>query len=618
MFNLPTAFFHAGKRYFPIACFALLVVYWLLAGCANPIPPEGGPRDTTPPKLDSLHSTPNFQTRFKKQTIVLAFDEWVELRDVFNQVVISPPLVNRPEIVRRKKTIQVIFNEQETLRDSATYVINFGEAIRDLTEGNAAPVVFVFSTGDFIDSLSVEGSIVDAWSGKPVENVLFMFYENLADSVVRKDRPFYFARTNKEGTFKVNNVKAGTFKAFALVDQNLNYRFDSDAEQIGFPDNLVVLSSAMHKKTDSVAADTILPDSLQADTLQKDSTVVAEDSLQTTAAPAPKVNLRIFSEEKPLFLRAKDVNRYGLAKFTFSREPYDAKITFDSLGQTVFLENEKDTVRLWYNLDRDTAWNIYVQRDTLTDTVLVKSGLRANFFGTAKLTAKAQPPGPPLRLPPGKPLSVTFSHPLAGFNAAAIRLLEDTAKMVVQPRVRLDSVDRRNLLIDFPWKGALPYEVQLLPGCATDIFGLANADSTSLKFIGGDEKDYGTLTLRVKNLSPDTAYVIRLLDKETPLHTFRALAVDSFRTILKHITPLTYTVEIIEDLDGNGRWTTGSYDLHRQPERVYRKTLEQLRANWELEAEVDAALMGTFSPPAPLGNEQRPPGAPGGIGPRGK
>lgn len=210
---------------------------------------------------------------------------------------------------------------------------------------------------------------------------------------------------------------------------------------------------------------------------------------------------------------------------------------------------------------------------------------------------------------------MAFNHPLADFDPAAVLLLEDTMKSAVRPRVYPDTLNRRNLLIDYPWKGAVPYELQLLPGCVTDIFGLANADSTSLQLVGGEEKDYGSLNLRVKNLSPDTAYVIRLLDKETVLHTFRTEAVDSFQVRLNFIAPSTYTVEVIEDLDRNGRWTTGSYNLHRQPERVYRKTLEQLRANWELDTAVDASLIGAAATPAPSDEERK---SPGSIGPAGR
>lgn len=566
----------------------MLALTLVLAGCANPVLPVGGPKDLDPPKLKTEQSTRNFQTRFKKQDIVLAFDEWVELRDVFTQVVISPPLAKRPEIVRRKKTIQVLFDKDEVLRDSATYVINFGQAIRDITEGNVAPIVFVFSTGDYIDSLSVEGQIADAWTGKPVEKTLFMLYENLADSVVRKERPFYFAMTDKEGKFKVNNVKSGTFKAVALNDLNLNYRFDSDAEQIGFLDSNLVLSGEMLPDTTVAEQDT-----LQQDSLQSDSLVVKIDSLPAIAKPklppTPKVNLKLFAEEKPLFLRSKDVTKYGQVNLTFNQPPIEAKVSFDSLGQVVFFENDKDTLRLWYNHPvQDTTWRVFVQRDTSVDTVLVKSGLRAGFLDVAKFTTAAKPTGQPQKLVPGQPFRLSFNYPLVGFEATNLRLLEDTTKTIVTPKFSIDSLAKRTLAVKYPWKEGVGYELQILPGGVTSMYGLSNTDSIYQKITVGQAKDLGTMMLKVTKLDTAKAYIIRLLEKpeSPPVKVWKVADVADFQVKLDLMPPATYTVELIEDLDRNGRWTTGSYDLHRQPERVVRKTLEELRANWELEAEV--------------------------------
>lgn len=564
----------------------LLAIGAFLFGCANPVLPEGGPKDLDPPKLDTLRSTRNFQTRFKKQDIVLAFDEWVELRDVFTQVVISPPLAKRPEIVRKKKTIQVLFAEDEVLRDSATYVINFGQAIRDLTEGNVNPYVFVFSTGDYIDSLSVVGQIVDAWTEKPLEKTLFMLYENTADSVVRTERPFYFALTDKDGKFKVSNVKSGSFKVVALADLNLNYRFDSDAEQIGFLDSLLVLGKTVAMDSSTVKLDTLAQDSLQTDSLAVDS--LRSKPLPTTT-PTPSVSMRLFTEEKPLFLRSKDATKYGQVKLGFNQPTAQTVVNFDNFGQTVFFENEKDTLRLWYHHPtQDTTWRVYIQRDTSIDTVLVKSGLRANFLATAKLTTATKQTGQPVKLAPEQSLKISFNYPLASFNPNNILLLEDTSKTAVQPRLGIDSLEKRSLKVDYPWKEGVNYQLQLLPGGVTDIFGLSNADSIAQKIVTGLRKDFGSLTLKATRLDTAKAYVIRLLDKldAPPLSVWTVSGSASFETKLPLLPPAAYIVELIEDLDRNGRWTSGSYDLHRQPERFVRKTLEQLRANWELEAEV--------------------------------
>ncbi|MCC6724415.1 MAG: Ig-like domain-containing protein [Saprospiraceae bacterium] len=578
-----------------LQCLMPLVLGLTLFGCANIVAPVGGPKDETPPKLDSLRSTRNYQTRFQKQDIVLAFDEWVELRDVFTQVVISPPMAKRPEIVRRKKTIQVIFDKDEVLRDSATYVINFGQAIRDITEGNVNPVVFVFSTGDYIDSLSVEGTIVDAWTEKPMDKTLFMLYENSADSVVRTERPFYFGLTNKEGKFKVSNIKSGSFKAVALGDLNLNYTFDSESEQIGFLDSLLALSGQLElaPQQDSLSLDSLQKDSLQIDSLGKDSlaldTLQKKPVLRPAKPPTPVVNLRLFAQEKPLFLRSKDASKYGRVTLGFNQLPRAAKVSFDSVGQVVFLENEKDSVRLWYHHPvQDTTWRIFIERDTSVDTVLVKSGLREGFLAAAKLTTASKLTGQPLKLAPEQPLTMQFNQPLASINPANIKLLEDTSKTVVQPRLRIDSLARRNLQVEHPWKEGVPYQLQLLPGALTDIFGLSNTDTILQKANASLRKDFGSLTLKSIGLDSSKAYAVQLLDKPDapPIKVWTVANAPSFEVKLPLMPPGTYTVELIEDTDRNGRWTTGSYDLHRQPERFVRKKLEELRANWELEAEV--------------------------------
>ncbi|MBK8562753.1 MAG: Ig-like domain-containing protein [Saprospiraceae bacterium] len=578
----------------------LLLALAALCGCANIVPIEGGPKDLDPPQLDSLRSTRNYQTRFQKQDIVLAFNEWVELRDVFTQVIISPPLAKRPEIVRRKKTIQVLFDKDEVLRDSATYVINFGQAIRDLTEGNVAPIVFVFSTGDYIDSLSVEGTIVDAWTEKPMDKTLFMLYENTADSVVRTERPFYFGLTNKDGKFKVSNVKSGRFKAVALNDLNLNYTFDGESEQIGFLDSLLTLSGEVDSSAvrqlavgsqaqgDSLGLDSLRNDSLRNDSLQVDS-LSKPPALRPAKPPTPVVNLRLFAQEKPLFLRSKEASKYGRVTLGFNQPPAQAKISFDSAGQVVFLENEKDSVRLWYHHPvQDTTWRIFLQRDTSVDTVLVKSGLRANFLTSAKLTTATKLTGQPVKLAPEQPLSIQFNQPLGSINTANIRLLEDTSQTVVQPRLRIDSLARRNFLVEYSWKEGVPYQLQLLPGALTDIYGLSNADTILQKANAALRKDFGSLTLKAVGLDSVKAYVVQLLDKpdSPPLRVWTVASMPNFEVKLPLMPPGAYTVELIEDTDRNGRWTTGNYDLHRQPERFVRRKLEELRANWELDAEV--------------------------------
>lgn len=568
--------------------YCLLAFCLFLIGCAQVVSPTGGPRDEQPPQLDTLNSTRNYQTRFEKQTIVLAFDEWVELREAFTQVIVSPPLEFRPEVVRRKKTIQFSFHEDEILRDSATYVINFGEAIRDITEGNIAPVTYVFSTGDYIDSLEVSGKILDAFTNEPVKDVLFLLYENLADSVFRTERPFYFGRTDEGGNFEVKNMKSGTFKGTAIIDGNLNYLFDSDSEKIAFLDEPIVVKGVEKEEVDSMVVDSlnIVFDSLQVDSVNIDS-LGSSDSLNMSVTP--RVSLRLFEPERRLFLITEDQEKYGLIKFIFNRKTFgEETITFDSIGQVVFLENEKDTVRLWYSAAEETAWNVYVQADTLLDTIEVKTNLFPEFIENEKLrTAEEAPRNLPVQVP-GEPFEVQFNHPLFSFDTSLIRVYEDSLRIPVATEIAIDSSDVRSLSFGYDWKPDLKYEFEFFPGSLADIYGLGLVDTLRRALVAGAPDEYGTLTLRVKKLQPETAYVIRLLEKnENEYRSFMVAGIPQFEEKLTLMPPGVYSVELIEDLDQNGRWTTGDYDLKRQPERIRRYTLEELRANWEVDSEIE-------------------------------
>ncbi len=247
--------------------------------CANVVAPKGGPKDEKPPRLITEGSTPNMQTNFTKKEIILEFDEWVELNDVFNQIVISPPVERKDyEVKIKKRSIIFKFTETAQLRENATYTINFGEAVRDITERNPVENLrFVFSTGDVIDSLKVSGRLLDVLTGEPVEDAYFMLYENLADSVVRTENPFYFGKTDESGNFLIENVRAGTFKGFGIKRVDQNYKFDNPEEQIGFPDSLIVVG---------------------------DTTGIALDSTGNRIMPTLRVPpILLFKERQPLYIK---------------------------------------------------------------------------------------------------------------------------------------------------------------------------------------------------------------------------------------------------------------------------------------------------------------------------
>lgn len=520
-----------------------------LTFCANPLPPEGGLKDVDPPKLVAEESTPNFQTKFQKKTIELTFDEWVEVQDVFNQVVVSPPLEFKFELSLKRKTVRFSFDEREQLRPEATYTINFGEAVKDLNERNPAENLrFVFSTGDFIDSLSVSGIIVDAQTAKPVESALFMLYDNLSDTVVRTERPFYFARTGKDGRFQIENVKAGLFKGFALKDANLNYRFDQALEPIGFPDSLLVVS----------------------------------DSLQ------PDLLVKLFTEDQPIRLLESDDSRYGLVRLAFSKAPEALGLSYEDVGQqNVIYEINPDTTKIWFDLPEEKSWKLFLRQDTvLNDTVQVRSRKRQDFLEKAQLSFRPQGPQV-ININPTRPIELAFNHPVLRYDTSLIRFYEDTLRTLVQPQLSLDTNGQLRLALAYPWKEGLPYEMELMPGAFTDIYGV-QIDSIIQKYKAELRKNFGNLALTIDSLSADTSYIIELLSKgDVVVERFLVNEVKTYQRSFNALPPGDYSVRIITDWNANGRWDSGNYDRHLQPEPISQKPLEQqLRASWDLESTI--------------------------------
>ena len=552
--------------------FFVLICIGLLQSCATVVAPIGGPEDETPPQMDSLRSTPNFQTNFTKQRIELKFDEWLKLNDVFNQVVVSPPMdPTEYEVSLKGKTVRFDFTEEAQLRENATYTINFGEAIQDLNNGNkSSDLKFVFSTGDVIDSLEVKGVIRDAYTGEAVDNALFMLYDNLEDSVVRTERPLYFARTNSLGQFTITNVRTDTFKGFALADSDVNYLYNQPSEKIGFIDSLIVVN---------------------------DTTNLS-------------IKVKMFNENQPLKLKEKFIPDYGKVSFHFNKSPKELELTYSDIGQKTYQRIVGDSIQLWYDMDSIRNWNVFLNQDTfLNDTIRIRTKSKLKFFEefplqviakggrpTKKRTKKGkkkEEEEPVLKtvlstkkINPTLPLELNFNHPLDSFEVSKIKLLEDTSKIVVKPIIAIDSTDRRILQFDFKWKENLSYQIDLLPGALTDFYGNKN-DTLEQPIIIQEKKEFGNLIVLAAPLKKDTNYIIEVINPDgSILKTFNFEQQTEGKEELKFLPVGQYSIRLIEDLNKNGKWDSGNYDLKKQPERVYSKKIEQLRANWDVEVKI--------------------------------
>lgn len=573
----------------------LLLLYFLTNSCAQQQRLEGGPRDQEPPKLIEELSTPNFQTNFDKQDIILTFDEYIEVQNVIKQVVVSPPLQYIPTVEREKgfKSVKFEFPKDEVLKEGVTYAINYGESIKDLTEGNKLEnFQFLFSTGDYIDSLKMTGSIADALTGEPVEDALFMLYENFADTVVRTEKPYYFGKTDKEGKFTINFLKKGAFKGFALKDEDLNYLFNIPSEQIGFTLDSIII-------TDSTTTD---------------------------------IQIQLFKEITTLRKPKLDIDTYGLVKMGFRRTPYDAVISYDTIGQEIYRETEGDTIKYWYNLKDSIAWNFYQQRDTLIDTLKVQAMAR-NLIPLALTKKRKADDNIPLN--PFKLLPLAFNHPIKNIDTSLINFreiivpkniekddltnLSTSDSLLAEPQdslginpidtiiekidttlVPLESksillaaayqvreLDRRTLLVEYDWKEEVQYQLEILPNALTDWYDEPNLDTIVLNYLVKPKNDFGTINLTATEMDSTQNYWMQLLFQNNVVEEFLVNDTKEYKRSFTALLPGKYSLKVIEDLNGNGRWDPGNYDKKLQPEKISTAEIEELRAGWDVDAKVE-------------------------------
>ncbi len=594
-------------------CFCAFMIL-ILTQCANPVSPTGGPRDKVAPGIDSTKSTPNYSTNFSSKQIILTFDEWVRLNDAFNQVVISPPLEEELDIrLNRKKGVVVGFNEE--LRPNTTYTLNFGEAVKDITEGNAAKNLrYVFSTGAFIDSLSFEGQVVNIYSGASEAGMLVMMYDNLEDSVVYKEKPLYFSKTDQNGKFRIENMKAGTFKVFALRDNNYNYLFDLENEVIGFNSKTITITDS----TDS------------------------------------RLLIKTFEEEIPFRILSTNTRTYGQIKLTLTQEDQGLNISVKPSYTNYFVERKEKEIRIWYDTESEEEIQFFAEINNYKDTINVSPTKRADYLKAnpkLKFIPKPSKEGEPNRrggnrnnaitssttrgnsgrpgsttgkrggtntsttqstssspvdnakakfneavaslgvqkINPDRPVLLYLNHPVINLEKEDFEFLNDSTKQIINPSYTLLE-DNRTLSIKHTWKEGAAYRLKIKEGAMKDLFGLEN-DSLEIPFVCLQRKDMGTILCEISGMDSTKQYLVTLLDsKQEPIEKFNINNLGFFKKNLTSIEPGEYTIRVVEDDNKNGKWDSGNYLGKRQPERVTTKKLQTLRANWELEAFVQIGV----------------------------
>lgn len=574
------------------AILALIGIFFiLLYNCAKVGTPSGGKRDETPPKIEK--STPeNFSTNVNANKFEITFDEYVRLVELTQKLLISPPLEDRPAIRIKNKSLLIELKEE--LSPNTTYTFNFFDAIVDNNEGNPLEnFEFVISTGEQLDSLSISGNVIRAFNLLPEENVIILLHENLNDSAFSKAIPNYVSKADGFGNFRINNIKADTFRLYALKDANMNYRYDQPGEMIAFLDTLIILSEETQSVVDTSLTDTLAISIKPANIQNLELFLFQEEKTEQYLVGSERVNLQhlLFVFNEPLIkLPAINLVDTTGGDDWYLKEEY---LIGDSIGywikDTAISNMEILNIELEYQIT-DSAGNLTETKDTIP--------LRYSKPVTARTRRRAEAPvdKPQSRInissnisrgkafDLNKSIRLLSNVPIKDTDTSKITLVEikDSIELPAKLKLSKSKTGLRTYYITEEWKENTSYRLTLLPGALVDIYEVTH-DTTIFQFKTQQLDYYGAIVPIMSNIKDHV--IIQLMDNKDMVIQ---------ETIVKNDTtweynflfPGQYKLKAIIDWNKNGQWDSGSITDKLQPEEVlfYDNTIG-VRSNWDYEIE---------------------------------
>jgi uncharacterized protein (DUF2141 family) len=558
-----------------------IILLIIIAGCAKVSAPSGGPRDKEPPVV--VKSNPvNGARNFKGDKVSVTFNEYVVLDKINEKFMVSPPMKKRPNIFLRGKSVNVQY--EETLRDSTTYTFNFQDAIRDLNEGNVLNnYQFVFSTGPVIDSLSVTGNVCNALNLDAPEETLVLLYSKLYDSAVVKRIPDYISRVTKNGYFRVDNVKAGKYRLYALKDADNSKNFNLPDEQFAFLNDTIEVSSQNDYLP--VIKDTV---KVRAPSDKSADTIVLKGKYKLILFQPPKTAHYLTSSNRS--------QTYKLT-YTLSLPPDSAGFGFSIPGTppgSYYIERSRnnDSILVWLT---DTALYAKNQIKTLvrypfTDTtgmVILKQDSIMMRFVVPK-SIRARPKKHPFSvtsnlfsgsLRPGQQISFNSQTPFGTPDTSKIRLWEGSGATRVNIPVSFipDTLISCKMIMEAHVIQGKNYLFTADSGAFRNIYGDVS-DSSGYKINIRNNDSYGKLTLNIKNYEGNR--IIQLLSKEEKVLREAKMDKDG-KVEFPYLDRGTYRLRVIYDLNRDGKWTTGDFKKGLQPEPAsYYYQEINMKENW--------------------------------------
>lgn len=526
---------------FPFSFLALLILF----GCAAQQPPQGGPRDLTPPKL--VKAIPANKTRnFKAKEIDLEFDEFIKLTNQYQEISMSPAMEKQPEYISSKRILKIKL--KDSLQKNTTYVINFGKAIQDVNEGNVLKnFTYVFSTGPHIDSLSISGSVTNTLTQEKEKDVTVMLFTLKQDSLLfGKKKPSIFATTDSSGNFSLNNLREDDYRIYALKEASPNKIFDNDQELIAF------LKKTIH--------------------LRSDTSNIQLNLFKQNPEKFRFSEKRFDTDGKLLFVFNKSLNNPSIKVI------YPADV--DKQKQVDFSKT-KDTASVYLrNMNFDSIRVAVFDNGKPIDSTSLLKGKKESF--QRALTFQYNINGNNL-LKPGTDLKLTASLPIENFDNSLITLNEDSVAVATSDlTLQKDTGNFKKITVKYRWRQGSKYEIIFNEAAFTSIYGDKNK-RISKKFQLDKTDNYSTLTLKVTLPDTGKSYVVELLNEQK-----KVLQSDPIKRngsiVYKNIITGKYIFRVIYDENKNGKWDSGNVHLRKQPEHIWvSEKVISLRPNWEAE-----------------------------------
>ena len=589
----------------------LLLAVVAVVSCARMGTPDGGWYDETPPRI--LHCSPaDRATHVTSKKVNIYFDEFIKVADATQNVIISPPQQELPEIkVKGKK---VVVELMDSLKANTTYTIDFSDAITDYNEDNPlGNYTYTFSTGEQIDTMEISGCVIDASNLEPVKSILVGLYNEMDDSVFRTKPLMRVARTDASGHFTIKGVAPGAYRVYALQDADNNYMFSQKSEMIAFSHDIFTPSV-----TSAIRQDTIWRDALHIDSISQVSYQrFLPDDIVLLAFQEEQTGRYLIKTER------KDADRINIF-FSYGSDklPIIQGLNFQADDAFLLESNaRKDTLTYWLRdtmlVNQDTLrFSMqYEMTDTLgqlvmqTDTIeaLAKVPYAKRLKNEQKLfeewqkeqekkkkreerydsiyPVKALEPNynVPAVIDPDRSLYIEMPSPLAKLDTAAIHLYSKIDSLWYRAPFDFKPCEStlRHYEVIADWHPGTEYSFEVDSAAFVDIYGLVSKEyKQGIKVKTLDE--YSSILLQISGAPDSTSIIVELLNSSDKVLKRAKVEKDGTAQFF-YIIPGSYYFRAFLDHNDNGVWDTGCYDEDRQAEEVYYYPREiEAKAKWDI------------------------------------